>query len=105
MPTFDFRCKKCETVFEFSRPFGSTTVPPCPACKSKATEKLLGAPGVVFKGTGWYKTDSRGPSSPAAPAASSTPEKKADAADTPAPTADAAKPAPQKSEKKAKKED
>ena len=59
MPTFDFSCKKCGTVFEFARPFGSKTVPACPQCGSKRTEKQLSAPTVVFKGEGWYKTDSR----------------------------------------------
>lgn len=59
MPRFDFRCKKCETVFEETIPFGSKKLPPCPKCHSKAIEKLLSAPGVLFKGEGFYKTDSR----------------------------------------------
>jgi putative FmdB family regulatory protein len=60
MPTFDFACKKCEHVFEFTRPFGSKELPPCPKCGSKKTEKLLSPPAVHFKGAGWYKTDSGG---------------------------------------------
>ena len=59
MPTFDFRCQNCNQVFEFSRPFGSKEVPVCPKCKSKKTEKLMSSPAIVFKGSGWYKTDSR----------------------------------------------
>lgn len=62
MPTFDFSCQKCGNVFEFARPFGSKIVPACPRCGAKKTEKLLSAPAVVFKGAGWYKTDSRGAS-------------------------------------------
>jgi putative FmdB family regulatory protein len=58
VPTFDFQCKKCSAVFEFSRPFGSEEKPACPACKSKRTEKLLTPPAVQFKGSGFYKTDS-----------------------------------------------
>jgi putative FmdB family regulatory protein len=58
MPTFDFQCTKCDHVFEFARPFGSKTVPACPACKSKKTEKLMTPPTIQFKGTGFYKTDS-----------------------------------------------
>jgi putative FmdB family regulatory protein len=64
MPTFDFTCKKCGTIFEFARPFGSKAVPACPKCKSKRTEKLLSPPSVQFKGTGFYKTDSTKESAP-----------------------------------------
>lgn len=58
MPTFDFECKKCRTLFEHSRPFGSKENPKCPACGSKRTEKLLTPPAIHFKGGGFYKTDS-----------------------------------------------
>lgn len=71
MPTFDFQCAKCKNVFEFVRPFGSKTVPSCPECGSKKTEKLMTPPAVHFKGSGWYKTDSRKPSK----APSSAPKK------------------------------
>lgn len=57
MPTFDFRCPACAHVFEGTVPFGSKKFPPCPVCKSKKTEKMLSAPGIVFKGGGFYKTD------------------------------------------------
>ncbi len=59
MPTFDFQCAKCKNVFEFNRPFGSKANPACPNCASKKTEKLLSVPAIAFKGSGWYKTDSR----------------------------------------------
>ena len=59
MPTFDFQCQKCKTTFEFNRPFGSKANPPCPGCASKKTEKLMSVPAIAFKGSGWYKTDSR----------------------------------------------
>lgn len=58
MPTFDFRCATCDHVFEFTRPFGSKTIPQCPNCGKKKTEKLISPPAVHFKGSGWYKTDS-----------------------------------------------
>lgn len=57
MPTFDFQCKACGNVFEFARAFGSKTLPACPSCGAKKTEKLLTPPAVHFKGTGWYKTE------------------------------------------------
>ncbi len=84
MPTFDFRCAKCSTVFEFSRPFGSKTMPACPACGSKKTDKLLTPPPVHFKGAGWYKTDSRAASAPKKEAPAKA---KPDTADSTAPAA------------------
>ncbi len=79
MPTFDFQCAKCKTVFEFSRPFGAKTSPSCPACKSKKTEKLFSTPTVVFKGAGWYKTEGRKPDS----AAAEVPQTSADVKEAP----------------------
>ncbi len=95
MPTFDFRCLSCEAVFEHMVPFGKKATPVCPSCGKKKTEKLLTPPAVVFKGAGWYKTDSR-PAQKAAPAkpAEKTPTTEA------APASDAkktGKPAPTES--------
>jgi putative FmdB family regulatory protein len=59
MPTFDFRCSACAHTFEFSRPFGSAEIPQCPACGNAETEKLITPPAIQFKGSGFYKTDSR----------------------------------------------
>ena len=82
MPTFDFRCKKCENVFEASLPFGSKQKPACPACGSKANEKLMTPPlGIHFKGSGFYKTDSRAGIAPV-PEMSSAPEKNTTPNDT-----------------------
>lgn len=59
MPTFDFRCSACQTLFEATLTFGSKKKPLCPACGSKKTEKLMTPPlGIHFKGSGFYKTDS-----------------------------------------------
>jgi putative FmdB family regulatory protein len=67
MPRFDFRCTACQTTFEESIAFGSTAFPACPACGSTKTEKQLAMPGIQFKGTGFYKTDSQSPAPSAAP--------------------------------------
>ena len=59
MPRFDFECQKCKNIFEGTLPFGSKTLLACPLCKSLKVEKLLVPPmGIVFKGSGFYKTDS-----------------------------------------------
>lgn len=70
MPRYDYQCAKGH-VFEFERPFGSSSEPKsCPECGSKKLERLLVPPPVQFKGSGWYKTDNRKPS--AAPKAEET---------------------------------
>ena len=59
MPKYDFRCEKCETEFSESLPMGTVALPSCPICKNaKAVRKLIRAPMVHFKGSGFYKTDS-----------------------------------------------
>lgn len=61
MPTYDFRCPKCSHHFEVFLPFGSKVRPPCPQCRHAKTEKLISSPAIHFKGTGFFKTDSRKP--------------------------------------------
>lgn len=84
MPTFDFTCTACKSVFEKTLSFGVKTKPACPECGSKKTEKMLSMPGIVFKGSGFYKTDSKSSSIPKQPPAmtdtkpKTEPEKKPD---------------------------
>jgi putative FmdB family regulatory protein len=59
MPTFDFHCTACNKVFEEMLPFGSKGKPVCPSCGSKQTEKMISMPSIAFKGSGFYKTDSK----------------------------------------------
>ena len=59
MALFDFKCLKCGHEFEHELPAGKKTVPKCLECGHPKTQKLLSAPGVIFKGKGFYKTDSR----------------------------------------------
>lgn len=58
MPTFDFACSDCKELFEFNRSFSSNEHPACPSCKSTNTSKQMHTPNIVFKGSGFYKTDS-----------------------------------------------
>ena len=58
MPTYDYRCEKGHR-YERREPFGSSTTHPCEKCGKQAT-RVLTAPAIAFKGSGWYKTDSRG---------------------------------------------
>ena len=60
MPLYQYQCTKGHT-YEKQQPFGSPVEHPCehPRCKATAKRVLI-APQVHFKGSGWYKTDSRG---------------------------------------------
>lgn len=64
MPTYHFTCDACGTSFEEQLPMGSA-VPPCASCKSMNVRKIIKAPMVHFKGSGFYKTDSKGVTKPA----------------------------------------
>jgi len=58
MPTYEYECLACKTRFERFQKFADPPVTECPECGS-AVRKVLFAAGIVFKGSGWYKTDSR----------------------------------------------
>lgn len=59
MPNYDYRCEKCAGEFTESLPMGTIVVPMCPTCKNNVSvRKLIRAPMVHFKGSGFYKTDS-----------------------------------------------
>jgi putative FmdB family regulatory protein len=60
MPTYEYACKKCGEHLEVVQSFNDDPLTQCPACKSKnALKKVFGNVGIVFKGSGFYKTDSR----------------------------------------------
>ncbi|MFI6102316.1 FmdB family zinc ribbon protein [Lentzea sp. NPDC051213] len=71
MPTYQYACTACEHRFEAVQSFSDSSLTECPECAGKL-RKLFGAVGVVFKGSGFYRTDSRSTSSKSAAAASST---------------------------------
>lgn len=56
MPLYEYQCKKCRNKFEKIQKFSDPPVKKCPQCGGPV-EKLLSAPAVQFKGTGWYVTD------------------------------------------------
>lgn len=74
MPTYAYACKDCEHSFEIHQSFSDDSLTVCPSCRG-ALRKKFNSVGVVFKGSGFYRTDSRGSSSvpAAAPAAASAP--------------------------------
>ena len=56
MPLYEYQCRKCKHKFEKIQKFSDPPVRKCPECGGPV-EKLLHAPAVQFKGTGWYVTD------------------------------------------------
>ena len=61
MPTYQYACTDCGHAFEQFQSFSDDALTVCPECSGKL-RKLFNAVGVVFKGSGFYRTDSRGTS-------------------------------------------
>ena len=73
MPIYEYLCAKCSNLYEKREGFDAPAKQKCPKCRGKAQRVIQVAP-IVFKGSGFYKTDSRKapPSEPAAATASSS---------------------------------
>lgn len=62
MPTYQYACTECAHAFEQVQSFSDDALTECPECQGRL-RKVFNAVGVVFKGSGFYRTDSRGGSS------------------------------------------
>lgn len=62
MPTYQYACTECEHAFEQFQSFSDDALTVCPECQGRL-RKVFNAVGVVFKGSGFYRTDSRSGSS------------------------------------------
>jgi len=58
MPIYDYHCDHCGHTFSAVQSYTDATLDKCPSC-GKRPRKLMATPAIVFKGGGWYKTDSR----------------------------------------------
>ena len=58
MPLYDYKCTKCGTIREVRHGFHESHEEPCPACGAAMTRVFSAAP-IVFKGSGFYVTDSK----------------------------------------------
>lgn len=58
MPIYDYHCDGCGHDFSAVQSFKDEPVRTCPSC-GKVPRRLVATPAIVFKGSGWYKTDSR----------------------------------------------
>ena len=71
MPTYQYTCTECGEPLEAVQKFTDAPLAVCPACGGRL-RKVFSAVGIVFKGSGFYRTDSRNGSRAAEPAASSS---------------------------------
>ena len=60
MPTYAYACTECSHAFEQVQSFSDDALTVCPQCEGRL-RKLFNAVGVVFKGSGFYRNDSRAP--------------------------------------------
>jgi putative FmdB family regulatory protein len=56
MPTYGYRCESCGHEFEVQQKMSDAPLKTCPKCAGKLSKKMYAA-GIVFKGSGFYKTD------------------------------------------------
>jgi putative FmdB family regulatory protein len=93
MPTYEYECQQCHERVEAVQKFTDASLTVCPLCGGEL-RKVFSAVGIVFKGSGFYKNDSRGTKSESATpaktetaASSTTPTTPASSTTTPTPSA------------------
>jgi putative FmdB family regulatory protein len=60
MPTYDYACNACDHQFELFQPITAEPAKKCPKCGRRKLRRLIGGgAAIVFKGSGFYKTDYR----------------------------------------------
>ncbi|MFR9795903.1 FmdB family zinc ribbon protein [Streptomyces sp. MS06] len=69
MPTYQYQCTECGEGLEAVQKFTDDALTECPRCDGRL-KKVFSAVGIVFKGSGFYRNDSRGSSSSSSPASS-----------------------------------
>ncbi|MFI6248647.1 FmdB family zinc ribbon protein [Streptomyces sp. NPDC051016] len=70
MPTYQYQCTECGEGLEAVQKFTDDALTECPNCGGRL-KKVFSAVGIVFKGSGFYRNDSRGSSSSSSPASKS----------------------------------
>jgi putative FmdB family regulatory protein len=71
VPTYQYQCTECGEGLEAVQKFTDDALTECPSCSGRL-KKVFSAVGIVFKGSGFYRNDSRGSSSSSSPAKAST---------------------------------
>ncbi|MDO0927265.1 zinc ribbon domain-containing protein [Streptomyces sp. TG1A-8] len=71
MPTYQYQCTECGEGLEAVQKFTDDALTECPSCGGRL-KKVFSAVGIVFKGSGFYRNDSRGSTSSSSPASKSS---------------------------------
>ena len=75
MPTYSYACTECDNRFDAVQAFTDDALTTCPKCSGRL-RKLFNSVGVVFKGSGFYRTDSRDSSKSSGGSSTTSPESK-----------------------------
>jgi putative FmdB family regulatory protein len=59
VPTYEYACSTCDQTHEVQQKMSDSTLTECPVCGQPTVRKLFTGVGVHFKGSGFYRTDSR----------------------------------------------
>ncbi|RJO76390.1 FmdB family transcriptional regulator [Nocardia panacis] len=87
MPTYSYACTQCDNRFDIVQSFADEALSVCSECSGKL-RKLFNSVGIVFKGSGFYRTDSRGGGSTASEPAKSSDSSSASTGSTAAGSSD-----------------
>lgn len=71
MPVYEYRCRACDHQFEIQQSFSDDALTVCPQCEGEL-RKVFAPVGITFKGSGFYKNDSRSGSSGSSGSSSSS---------------------------------
>jgi putative FmdB family regulatory protein len=63
MPTYEYECRSCGAGFDAFQSMSDAPLTVCPSCGGGVRRKINGGTGIIFKGSGFYKNDSRKASS------------------------------------------
>ncbi|GAB6276857.1 MAG: FmdB family zinc ribbon protein [Rectinema sp.] len=59
MPTYEYECRECSYTFEAFQSINDAPIKTCPLCGGEVKRLIGGGSGVIFKGSGFYVTDSK----------------------------------------------
>ncbi|WP_147068480.1 FmdB family zinc ribbon protein [Terrabacter aerolatus] len=83
MPTYSYACQECGHAFDIRQSFTDDSLTVCPECGEPRLRKVIHPVGISFKGSGFYKTDSRASAKSAStPAAAGSGDTKKDTGST-----------------------
>jgi len=98
VPTYEYLCTECGTNHDIVQSMADPTLTTCPDCGKETLRKQFSGVGVMFKGSGFYRTDSRESKTDSTPATPKTDSSSATSTPSPAATTTEKTAAPKKSE-------